>query len=166
MRCMVCNQEIPEGRETCPRCGFVQYQVIGDAREANSALEAIAEKHRKSLLQRFTIGVTIFTWRDQDGLVVLDQKKQLSYSLGGNYLPGEKVWWEQQFARIPNEKELTIELLVSNGDSVRTIPVRIPVPQEKQLQTLGFQASGDLHVRLLLKNTLTQTCSEWVDLLQ
>lgn len=164
MRCMACYQEVSEGQGTCPRCGFVQYQVIGDAKEARSTLERMAEKHRESFLRRFDLGISIFTWKDQDGTVVLDQKKRLSFGAGDSLL-GRTVWMEQQFARIPDERELTVELSALEEGSVRIIPIRIPVPQERQLQTLGIEMSGDLKVRLLLRNGQTQTCSGWVDFL-
>lgn len=159
MRCMACYENIPAGTETCPCCGFVQYQVIGDTKEALAALEMMAGKHRAMFLKRFDLGVTTYTWKDQDGAIVLDTAKRISFGTADGLMNGP-VWLDQQFARIP-EKELTVQLSVQKaGELTRVIPVRIPAPQEAQLQQLGVVLEKDLTVRLMLKNGQSQTASQ------
>ena len=166
MRCLACFKEVPEGVEVCPRCGLFQYQVIGDTKEALAALEMMAGRHRHMFLQNFDLGVTIYTWKDQNGTVVLDQKKRLSFGTAEG-LQGKTVWLKEKFARIPDVKEMTVELSVmKKGEAERRIPVRVSVPQEKQLQQLGIEMHDDLTVSLVLKNETAQNRSETVDFLQ
>ena len=159
MRCLACYHDIPQGTETCPCCGFVQYQVIGDTKEALSALELMAGRHRAMFLKRFDLGITAYTWKDRDGSVVLDTASRISFGTADALMNGP-VWLDQQFARIP-EKELTVQLSVQKpGEQTRVIPVRIPAPQEAQLQQLGIALEQDLTVRLMLKNGQSQTASQ------
>lgn len=162
MRCMACYKEVPEGQAACPCCGFVQYQVIGDTKEALAALELMAGRHRNMFLRNYDLGVMIYTWKDKEGTVVQNQKKRLSFGTG-EQLAKETVWLDQLFARIPNVKEMTVELSVGKkGAPERTIPVRIQVPQEKQLQQLGITMNDDLTLKLLLKNETQVKTSEAV----
>lgn len=159
MRCMACYENIPNGTETCPCCGFVQYQVIGDTKEALAALEMMAGRHRAMFLKWFDLGVTVYTWKDKDGVIVPNTAKRVSFGTADALMNGP-VWLDQQFARIP-EKELTVQLSVQKaGEEPRVVPVRIPAPQEAQLQQLGIELQKDLTVRLQLKNGISQTASQ------
>lgn len=163
MRCLACFETVPEGTQNCPRCGFIQYQVIGDTAEAASALEEMALRHRNRFLQRYDLGVTVYTWQERDGSVRLDTARRRSFGTA-DALWGKTVWLDEPFARIP-ERELTVELSVENGGTARVIPVRVPVPQEPQLQQLGIAMNQDLTVSLLIRNSQTQTQSQPVSFL-
>lgn len=164
MRCLACFETVPDGTQNCPRCGFIQYQVIGDTAEAVSALELVAGKHRSRFLQAYDLGVTVYTWKDREGSITLDQAQRRSFGTA-DALQGKTTWLDQPFARIP-EQELTVELSVENGGTAWILPVRLPVPQEPQLQQLGIEMNKDLTVRLLLRNGQTQTQSQPVSFLQ
>lgn len=163
MRCLACFETLPEGTQNCPRCGFIQYQVIGDTAEAVSALEQMALRHRGRFLQSYDLGVTVYTWQDRDGSVQLNQAQRRSFGTA-DALWGQTVWLDQPFARIP-ESELTVDLSVENGGETQVIPVTVPVPQEPQLQQLGIRMEQNLTVSLLIRNGQTQTQSQPVSFL-
>ncbi len=158
MRCMACYENIPEGTETCPNCGFVHYQVIGDTDEALNALERMANHHRAAFLTRFDLGITVYTWKDQGGVLVQDTAKRVSFGTADALMHGP-VWLEQPFARVP-EGELTVELSLQKDGKTHSLPVRLPAPREALLQQLGIQLDRDLKLQLMLKNQQSQTASQ------
>lgn len=165
MRCMVCFNEVPEGEDVCPCCGFTQYNIIGDTKEALLILNSMAEKHRKVFLKKYDFGVNIFTWKDNDGSIVLNEKKRVSFGTG-DQLYGNALWLDQKFARIPDVKEQIVELsVIKDGTLYKEIPVSIPALKESQLQKLGIEMQEDLALRLILKNDSSSEKSESVKVL-
>lgn len=166
MRCLACFKQFPDGTEVCPRCNFTQYEIIGsDDDEALSALKFMAGRHRAAFLKKYDLGVMIYTWKDQDGTIVLDQKKRLSFG-AVNSLVDNTVWLNQKFARIPDTASMIVELSVTKqGSQDRILPVSIRIPQEKQLQQLGVRVDSNLTLTLMLKNDTTVTESNTVDFL-
>lgn len=163
MRCMACYKEFPEGADVCPRCNFINYDTIGN--NALPALKAQATKHRDQFLKKFDLGVIIYTWKDQNGTIVQDQKKRLSFGTIDT-LAGKTIWLTQKFARIPDTSSMTVDLSIEKqGSSSRILPVAISLPQEKQLQQLGVAISDDLMLTLMLKNDTTTKVSKPVDFL-
>jgi hypothetical protein len=160
---MACYDEIPEGSNRCPRCGFTQYQVIGDADTAMAALKPMAERHRTMFLKKYDLGISVYTWKDQNGSVVRSGVSRQSFGTADR-LSDHPTWLNQQFARVP-ENELTISLSVQHDGLEKTLPVRIPALKESQLQQLGIRINSDLTVTLLLKNQSTQVQSAPVDFL-
>lgn len=163
MRCIACYKEFPEGADVCPRCNFTNYDTIGD--DAMPALKALAAKHREQFLKKYDLGVMIYTWKDQDGTIVLDQKQRLSFGTVDR-LVGKTTWLSQKFARIPDTGSMTVDLSIQKQDTIgRILPVAISLPQEKQLQQLGVSVSDDLTLTLMLKNDTTTKSSKPVDFL-
>lgn len=165
MRCMVCFNEVPNGVDVCPCCGFTQYDVIGDTEEALAILGTMADKHRNVFLKKYDVGVNIFTWKDNGGTIALKEKKRVSFGTCDN-LQKNTVWLESKFARIPNISEQQVELsVIKNGEPEKTIAVKIPALKESQLQNLGLEMNEDLTVSLILKNGVSQTKSQPVSIL-
>ncbi len=158
MRCMACYENIPEGTETCPNCGFVHYQVIGDTEEALSALKLMAGRHRAMFLRRFDLGITVYTWKDRGGTIVQDTVRRVSFGTADALMEGP-VWLEQRFARVEDEV-LTVELSIEKDGKTRTVPVRLPAPREARLQQLGIGLDEELKLQLMLKNEQSQTVSQ------
>ena len=163
MRCMACYKEFPEGAEVCPRCNFTNYDTIGD--DAAPALKALAAKHRELFLKKTDLGVMVYTWKDQNGTIVLDQKKRLSFGTVDT-LAGKTVWLSQKFSRLPDTGSMTVDLSIERqGIPGRILPVAISLPQERQLQQLGVSVSEELMLTLMLKNDTTTKTSRPVDFL-
>lgn len=162
MRCTACFKELPYGEDICPVCGFAQCDIIGDSKEAQNILNSMAEKHRNNFLKKYDLGVNIFTWKDKDGKLVLNEKKRLSFG-SCDTLQKNVAWLKQKFARIPNQKFQTVELSVMiNGAVSKDISVEIPALEESQLQQLGIRMNDDLTVNLLLRNDDRESMSEAV----
>lgn len=160
MRCRVCFKEVPAGQDVCPNCGFTQCEIIGNAEEALNMLNSMADKHRNVFLKKYDLGVNIFTWKDKDGQIALNEKRRLSFG-SCDKLQKNMVWLDQKFARIPNQESQTVELSVMlNGNVVKNITVDIPALQEAQLQQLGIKMNEDLTVCLMLKNDSRESVSK------
>lgn len=163
MRCMVCFNEVPKGEEVCPRCGFTQYDVIGDTKEAQAILNTMAEKHRNVFLKKYDLGINIFTWKDDNGTIALKEKKRISIGTCDR-LQNNTVWVEGKFARIPDLKEQPVELSVIKDEKEKTITVNIPALKESELLSLGVEMQKDLTVCLILKNDSSQAKSQPVSI--
>lgn len=165
MKCIVCNKEIASPLRPCPRCGFLQPAVVGDAAGAEAFIAAKAEKHKRDLLANYDFGLTVYHFKDQDGTVVPDQEERLSFGKGDALL-GEPVWLDQKFARIPEADTMELELSVQlEAEAVEKIPVTVPVPQGRHLQQVGALIGEDLSIKLLLKNPEEQTQSDGIPFL-
>ena len=165
MRCRVCFNEVPNGVDVCPCCGFTQYDVIGDTKEALTILGTMADKHRNVFLRKYDLGVNIFTWKDKDGTIVLNEKKRISFGTCDT-MQKNTVWLESQFARIPDVSEQSVELsVIKSGEPEKIIEVKIPALKEAELQKLGAEMNDDLTVSLVLKNDTSQTKSNPVSIL-
>lgn len=165
MKCIVCNQEIAGPLLPCPRCGFLQPAVVGDAAAAEALIAAKARKHKRELLSHHDIGLTIYHWKDDGGTVALDREERVSFGSGSALLEGV-VWLEQKFARIPDAESLELELWVqSDREPVQRTPVAVRVPQGCYLLQVGARIDEDLSLKLLLKNPQGQTESQPLRLL-
>lgn len=163
MRCMVCFNEVPKGEEVCPRCGFTQYDVIGDTKEAQAILNTMADKHRNVFLKKYDLGINIFTWKDDNGTIALKEKKRISIGTCDR-LQNNTVWVEGKFARIPDLREQPVELSVIKDEKEKTITVNIPALKESELLSLGVEMQKDLTVCLVLKNDSSQAKSQPVSI--
>lgn len=163
MRCMVCFNEVPKGEEVCPLCGFTQYDVIGDTKEAQAILNTMADKHRNVFLKKYDLGINIFTWKDDNGTIALKEKKRISIGTCDR-LQNNTVWVEGKFARIPELKEQPVELSVIKDEKEKTITVNIPALKESELLSLGVEMQKDLTVCLILKNDSSQAKSQPVSI--
>ena len=111
------------------------------------------------------MGVNIFTWKDTDGTIVLDEKKRISFGTCDT-MQKNTVWLERQFARIPDVPEQSVELsVIKSGEPEKVIEVKIPALKEAELQKLGVEMNDDLTVSLVLKNDTSQTKSNPVSIL-
>lgn len=157
--CRVCHKELPHPAQPCPRCGFQETGFIGDPVKATELNNQKAAVFRTQYLGNFDFGVTIYRWKDDAGTLVLDRTERMSFGSGSALL--DKIsWLEQPFARIPDAAQLQLELsILHKGQNYRQLEISVPVPQGNHLQHPGIALSGDMTVRLLLKNPQEQTQS-------
>ena len=157
--CRVCYKENANLMQPCSRCGFLQPAIIGDANAAEAFVERKARNHRINFLKGFDFGVTVYYWKDQDGMIALDRKERRSFGLGSDMLDNT-IWMDQKFARIPDEQQMQVELSVlENGAERLAIPVAVPVPAGAHLQEIGIEVSSDMVAMLKLRNPEGQTAS-------
>lgn len=166
MKCIVCSKELDSPLQPCPRCGFLQPAVVGDAAGAEAFIAGKAKKHKQELSSRYDIGLTIYRWKDQNGTVALQEEQRLSFGKGDALMERE-VWLEQPFARIPEAAELELALSVAFGEEApENKTVSVPVPEGKHLLQVGARLDGDFSLRLMLKNPEGQTESRAVYILR
>ena len=118
--CMCCYQELGENDLNCPRCGLTDLKIIGNDPEQEKALEPFIRSHRMGFLRKYELGVTCYYWKDQDGTIALDSKRTLTFGNAAELLEGTR-WLDQEFARMPDDQEITVDLTVTeNGFGKRT----------------------------------------------
>ena len=162
MQCITCYRSLPPGAAICPRCGCPHY-VFGNSQDDLTFMNRLSTQHRASILLELNFGITVYKWRDLDGNVFLD--KQLRRSFGdGIHLLNNRTWLPDQFARIPGEKEMVLNLSIHKCDAPHcTIPVTIPAPQEPELVQVGIELYDNLTASLFLRNKHSLTHSFPVD---
>lgn len=163
--CRVCHKELTNPAQPCPRCKFKEFSVMGNDTAAQKMLNQMADTARVKFLSDFDFGVTVYYWKDKDGQIALDRSEYLSFGSGSD-LVDKTCWLDQLFARIPDVKNMELELSIRMGNrNYRRMTVSVPVPGGNYLQQVGISLSRDMTVKLLLKNTQEQTQSASVSFL-
>lgn len=146
--CMCCYKRFPKDDTNCPRCGLTNFVVIGGEEERDAqrkAMEPFVDGHRRKFLKKYELSVTCHYWKDENGTVVPDNTKRMSFGAADTLLD-KTVWLDQEFARLP-EEEVDVELTVSEtGAAERTIRVHVVPSKEAELWRLGVDLSKDLKV--------------------
>lgn len=159
-KCRCCFLQLTDNTDNCPRCGLTDFKIIGTNPDQEKALEPFIQTHRMGFLKKYTLGVTCYHWKDQNGTIVLDTTETLSFGTAADLL-NNTIWLDQEFARMPEDQQIAIDLTVSEtGASDRTVQVSITPPTEPQLQLLGAQLDSELQLRLLVKNADTIRTSD------
>ena len=161
MKCLVCNTNY-EGFE-CPNCKFPYIAFPGDPEEGIRRMKPQIDAYRSSFLERISLGVVSYFWKEQDGSLILDREEVRQIGTGTQLCAGA-VWLEQPFARLPEAKSLTIRLALDLGGEKRELSVSVPNLLEPELQKLGAEMNGQMQFRLLLRNSSSETASEWTPL--
>ena len=158
MDCMACGKELESSAQFCTRCGFVQYYSPQEDTPEYVAMKLISQRHRELFLKTFEFGIYIYSWKNVNGHLELDEELHRSFGTG-DYLLNQERWLDESFARFPEEK-LTVDLYVKkDGEFYNRIPVTISSPKEPQLQKLGISIYDDLSLVMFLKNDVTEKCS-------
>lgn len=162
MKCFVCGHE--HSAQECPRCAFPAIEIIGGpSSAAQKQLEILAQAHREEYLDAVALSVEVYYWQDQDGVLVEKSRQHLPIAQGRELLKGEQ-WLGQSFARIPEEKNLQVGLLIRRSGSETLHRVTLPNLPQPELQQLGIRLEDGLTVRLLLRNAQQQSQSEPISL--
>lgn len=168
-KCMCCNKEF-EGNN-CPRCGLTAFDLNYDPSSVDkgameAALNQIVSGHRQIFLKNYEIGVTCYYWKDDNGKIVPDKTTCKPFGNAAE-LVGKTAMLSQEFARIPDIQNQSVELNVRKADGTSyPIQLQIPALKEKQLQKLGIQLNDKLQIRGVLKNQTSETYSAWCPLLR
>lgn len=161
MKCLICNSSY-EGFE-CPNCKFPYIAFPGDPEEGIRRMKPQIDAYRDAFLEKLSLGVVSYYWKEQDGRLVLDREEVRSIG-SGKELQAGAVWLEQPFARLPEAESLTIRLALSLEGGNREFSVRLPNLLQPELQQLGAEMNEQMQIRLLLRNSSGSTASEWVSL--
>lgn len=153
MKCLVCGKPLTSKDKACSCCGFHYLDYIGGSWA--SALEAQKPDaliyRNGTFLPKFDLGVTCYRWKDAHGTMVQASKERLSFGSAAE-LENKTVWLDQEFARLPDERKLTVEVSVrKKGAKERTIRFKLPAIDKPELQKLGLCMDSDLMLKLKLK---------------
>lgn len=154
MKCLVCNKEF-EG-VVCPRCNFPVIAVPAEIDNGENLIAPLIERHRQGFLQAVRIGIVIFHWKEADGSIVLDHDERLLFCEEPAF-DGREYWLEQKFARIPDEKNLSLTVFIDYGSKQSEQSVEIANLPGAALQEVGLRLCADFSWQLLLKNDMGET---------
>lgn len=159
MKCYVCNNEF-EGN-VCPRDNFPKVLFPGDYETGMKKLKPDIDAYRDKFFGAIELGIAIYNWKDGDGAVVLDTESRLPFGTAASLFDSTR-WMETQFARIPNEEKLTVNMYIKTDSEERVKKIDIPNLFEPELQRIGIRMENNFSFKLLLGNdTGTPTESEY-----
>lgn len=156
MKCVVCGKEYFD--KVCPICHFPVIKFPGDPIEGMRAMKPKIDAYREHFLSYVNVGIVTYTWKDEDGAIVLDKENELIFGTGTQLYKGV-CWISQKFARIPDVKDLDVQLVVYNNGNRSVWKVSIPNLFETEFQEIGAALDEDLNIQLILKNDSGQTKS-------
>ena len=153
MNCLVCGRPITQDENICPRCNFHYSDYMGGSWEKAMEAQRYDAQHyrRTTFLPRFDLGITCYRWKDESGSIALASTERLSFGSAAA-AENKTVWLSQEFARLPEEEELTVEVSVrESGAAERTLRFTLPALKEPELQKLGISLDADMKLVLKLK---------------
>lgn len=157
MKCVVCGKEFNDN--SCPVCQFPVIKFPGDPTEGMRAMKHKIDAFRDHFLSQVSVGIVTYTWKDGDGMIVLDKENELDFGTGTQLYNGV-CWISQKFARIPDVKSLDIQLSVHHNGSKSGRKVTLPNLFETELQEIGAALDENLNIQLILRNASGQAKSK------
>ena len=149
MKCLVCGKEY-EAAE-CPRCRFPNIQIVGDREQALKTMLPTIEQYRREFLNAIQISLVIYRWKDDKGKLVMDKQEKKLLGTANELQRGEK-WLEEKFARIADQKQITVTLSITMAGEEQQIQVSVPNLQKAELQQLGAKVDDACNLCLMLSN--------------
>lgn len=153
MKCLVCGKEY-EAAE-CPRCHFPDVQIVGDQKQALAAMMPTIEKFRANFMNTVNISLEIYYWKDKNGQVVLDRREEVPVGTVKALRQGE-TWVERKFARIADQEQIPVTILVDMGEGKHSVSISVPNLKKAELQQLGVTMDERYNLQLLLRNETEQ----------
>lgn len=149
MKCLVCGKNY-EAAE-CPRCRFPDIQIPEVGREqALASLMPTINAYRTNFLKSVRVELASYQWKDQNGKVVLDQTNWKLFG-SGEVLQQKEQWLPEQFARIPDQKTITVTVRIIAGEETREQNVTVPNLLQPELQQIGARVDSDCNLYLMLR---------------
>lgn len=162
MRCIVCGREYEDDK--CPVCNFPKVEFPADPEEGLRAMKPTIDAYRDNFLNQVSIRIMTYQWKDDNGVIAMDSKKQIPIGTGKELREGTK-WLAEKFARIPDVEKLQVDLSIQVNDMGGVYrSVSIPNLMEAELQELGASVDDNLNLQLLLRNSSGTTQSEKIPL--
>ena len=153
MNCLVCGKPMASNTNDCPHCNFHYLSYTsGSLEEALEVQKPRADYYRSNTyLPRIDLGITCYHWKDENGTIALASTERLSFGTAAS-LENKTVWLNQDFARLPDEETLTVDVSVKEqGAAERTLRFTLPALKDAELQRLGLQLDSNLKLTLKLK---------------
>lgn len=153
MKCLVCGNSMASNVNDCPHCGFHYLSYLGGSlAEALEAQKPKADYYRShTYLPKLDLGITCYHWKDDNGTIALASTERLSFGNAAS-LVNKTVWLSQEFARLPDEEQLHIEVSVKEpGAAERILSFTLPALKDAELQRLGLHLDASMKLTLKLK---------------
>ena len=163
MKCLICGTNY-QGVE-CPNCKFPYIAFPGDPEEGIRRMKPQLDAYRSSFLERISLGVVSYYWKEKNGELVLDREEVRPIGSGKQLSEGT-VWVEESFARIPDLERLPLSLSLKLDGGEKKLSVSLPNRLEPELQQLGAEMNERLQLRMLLRNSSGVSASEWISLFE
>lgn len=167
MKCVVCSSTFEGGR--CPICQFPVVSYPGDPEEGLRAIKPKIDQCFERFLNQLEVAIVSYHWKDNNGKLSLDYQNALSFGNGTSLLQNT-VWLSQSFARVPDQKTLSVTLNLQIGSVLKEKTIIIPNLLEPGLQQIGASIrKSDQHgpmIQLQLRNSSRSVNSEWVALFE
>ncbi len=155
MNCMICGRNGKEGENSCPVCHFphVILPCAGDGNGVNEIEKISGElsAYRSRFLEKVDIGVVIYYWKGENGVIVPDGEERISFGTG-KALYGQTVWLPVKFARIPGEERVPVRVSVRWEGREEEQMFFIPNLEEARLQALGAVLDSGMELQLFAGN--------------
>lgn len=163
MKCYVCGKIYED--KVCPRCKFPAVQIPNTTwEEGRQALASTIEPARAAFLNTIRISMIAYHHRDENGVYVLDREEEILLGSGPELL-GKELWLDREFARMGEQKTVSIRLRIAIGEKKREEQIELPNPQAPELQKIGIAMDEQFFLRLKLTNASSETTvSEPVEL--
>ena len=148
MNCLVCGTPLKNKGNDCTCCGFHYLDSVGGSFEENLDLQrSRADYYRANdFLPRFELAVRSYYWKDGLGKIVQASRERLAFGNAAKLQKGT-VWLQQEFARMPDEKPMTVEICVLEEDAPeRTIRFDMPQFEEPDLLRVGLRVEEAWHM--------------------
>ncbi len=149
MKCLVCGK-VYEAAE-CPRCHFPDVQIMGNRQEELEKLKPTIDAYRQQFLSTVKVELMAYRWKDQDGQLVLDRTDRMLLGTANTLRQGEH-WLTEQFARIADQKEISVTVCITAAEEKREVQVSLPNLLKQELQQIGAYVDGSWNLFLLLRN--------------
>ena len=167
MKCVICSSTFEGGQ--CPVCQFPLVTFPGDPEEGLRKMKPTIDQYYDQFLSRLEVAIVSYHWKDSNGKLAPDYQKALSFGNGTSLLQNT-VWLSQSFARVPDQKTLSVTLNLRTGSILKEKTIIIPNLLEPGLQQIGASIrKTDQHgpmIRLQLRNSSGSTNSDWVALFE
>lgn len=149
MKCLVCGKVYNAAE--CPRCHFPDIQFMGDQKAALASLEPKITAYRNNFLGSVKVELVAYRWKAHDGKVVPDCEERIFLGTAADLQKGE-IWLADKFARIADQKKISVTVCITEADRSRKVQVMVPNLQQPELQQVGACMDEDLNLRLMLRN--------------
>ena len=159
--CPVCHTKYESG--DCPVCKFPDIAFPGDPEEGLRLMKPQIDAYREVFLLKLKIGVVSYYWKDQNGSLVLD-REQITPLGTAKQLSEGPVWLSQSFARLPDAKQLEVQLSVELDGETKKLTVNLPKLLEPELQQIGAELDNEFCIRVMLRNRTSNSASERIHL--
>lgn len=162
MKCQVCGKEFDAAE--CPRCKFPDIQIPEAGREqALASLMPTINHWRNNFLNGIRVELVCYHWKQSGDKVVPDGQTYQLLGTGGELRQQER-WLDQWFARVPDQQDLKVTVMITAGQEKWEQQIVVPNLMQPELQQIGAYVDEEFNLHLRLRNAQAQSKADPVPL--